>query len=236
MATLSTLRTEVYSVIGLDSTASGTDETLVTQWLNDAVRDILLRTRCYVACATMTLTAGTANYDLDTTMLTTLEVYITGAADSTDYRLQQVSPAEIVDFRVGGGQSTTGTPVSYYAINGSNLLMVYPTPAAADIVNLFYVPKPTEMSSAAHDPSTATYGGVPTEFHPCISMYALWRSADLDDDASSDQGKDYWDKYMEMIRQAKKIVNTKGGSSLSPVRLKRRNRRPWARVPSADVY
>lgn len=236
MATLSTLRTEVYSVMGLDSTAAGTDETLVTAWLNEGVRDVLLRTNCYITCATMTLTAGSANYDLDTTVMDMKEAYITGAADSTDYRLQQVSPGEIIEYRVGGGQSTTGNPVSYYAINGGNMLMVYPTPAAADVVNLYYIPRPTEMSSGAHDPGTSTYGLIPVEIQPCIVEYAKWKAAELDDDESSNQGKMHWERYLELVKQAKKIINRKGGTALPPVNVKRRNRRPWARVPSADVW
>src|SRR6476659_3133257 len=95
---LAAIRNEVVRVIGLDSTAAGADETLVDQWANEAVVDILLQTRCYVKAASTDTTAGQGDYDLDAQILHVVDLYDTSNGNS--YRLKQVSPAELLDMRV----------------------------------------------------------------------------------------------------------------------------------------
>lgn len=204
------MENEVQSVIGLAS--SGNDKTLVDGWLNDGVVDVLLRTECYVTSATMTETSGTGDYTLDTAMLIVKSLRWSAADGSSDSYPQRVPVTEIERLRAATSTTdTTSTPASAYAVNGSNLLMVWPTPTAADTITVYYVPRPTAMSSASHDPSNATYGGVPAEFHKAIVLYAKWWAGDFADDQSSAQGERYKQLYEDEIKRIRKYKVLHGG-------------------------
>lgn len=230
MATLAQLRSRVSAKLGTDPTASGSDETLVDGWLNEGVIEVLLQTGCKVISGTMSLVAGTKDYDLDTGILAVKHAYIT--ASSQDYRMEQVSPHELIDMRLRGSNAQS-SPALYYAVEGSHLFMVYPTPAAADTVTLYYVPRPTAMSSGAHDPSNTTYGGVPAEMHKAIEYYALWQGADYQNDETSGQGERYRQMFDAEIKKQRRWVNSKGNVRLPRAVVGRR--RPIPRDPSTDV-
>jgi hypothetical protein len=73
------------------------------------------------------------------------------------------------------------------------------------------VPAPTVMSSDSHDPSTATYGGVPVDYHDALAYYAEWHLASFDDDASSAQGSRYREWYMDRVKDCRRENALKGG-------------------------
>jgi hypothetical protein len=128
--------------------------------------------------------------------------------------------------------STTGTG-RYYAHDGS-LWSFYPALVAGDIVTVYYIPRPTEMSSGSHDPATETYGNIPVEYHPALLEYAAWKMADYDDDGSSQQGLIYQQNYERLVRQALKTQRGKAGRTLGRAVL---GRRPVARTsPSQDIW
>lgn len=227
MSTLSDLQTEVSEEIG--SINATEDATKINRFLNRGVRDFLLRSGVKVSSATMDLTADQNDYTLDDEVLDIKNVSL--ASGGSDYRFEQVSPQELLDMR--RGETSSNSPAMHYALNGSDLFMVYPTPAAADTITIYYVKKPTEMSSAANDPSTATYGGIPVVFHDALALYAMWKLASFDDDQSSAQGQRYKDEYMERVRDARRNVATKGNARMPRARVGRRRLAPHD--PSADV-
>src|SRR3990172_13364752 len=69
MATLADLRNVVARKIGLDNTASSTDQALIDEWVNQGVIEVLLRTHCTIEQATMDTTASTWLYQLPTSVL-----------------------------------------------------------------------------------------------------------------------------------------------------------------------
>ena len=220
MSNLSQLRLAVQSKLGLETTASGTEETLVDAWLNQGVIDVLLQTHCNVNSATMTLTSGTSDYTLDTGILALLDVTYQAASSSTTNAVERTTPADILRMRQ---QGVSSSPVRYYALNGHDLLMVYPTPSSSsDTLTTYYVPRPTAMSATGNDPSAETYGGIPAEYHKAIEYYALWQGGDYDDDSSSNIGAEYRRTYLELIREFKRYVRRKGGRSLGRARVGRR--------------
>jgi hypothetical protein len=206
---LAAIRNEVTRVIGLDSTAAGADETLVDQWANEAVIDILLQTRCYVTSATAETTADTGDYTFDSGILHVVDMYIASGGNS--YRLKQVSPAELLDMRVNG-QSVASAPVSHFAVVGSNMLALFPTPSDTETFTLYYVPRPTAMTTGTHDPSDTTYGGIPSEFHRAIVKYVEAEAADYRDDKSSQQGDRYRNDYLVWLGKIHKYTNQKGST------------------------
>lgn len=209
MATLAQIRNEVVRVIGLDATAAGPDEILVDQWANEAVIDILLQTRCYVTSATAETTADVEDYTFDSEILHVVDMYITSASNS--YRLRQVSPQQLLDMRVTG-QSAASAPVSHFAVVGSNMLALYPTPSDVETFTLYYVPRPSAMTDGTHDPSVPAYGGIPSEFHRAIVKYTEAEAADYRDDKSSDQGDRYRSDYLVWLGKIHKYTNQKGAT------------------------
>lgn len=171
------------------------------------------------------MTAGTDDYTLDTAILLVKEAFSTAAGENG--RLTQVSPSELLEMRMAGGTATSGAAM-YYAVNGANLFMVYPTPASsADTVTFYYVPRPTTLASGADIPSE-----IPAEHHPAIEFYALWRLASYDDDQSSGQGERYREQYSEWVRKARKYISMKGNVRLPRATVGRRRLVPHD--PSAD--
>lgn len=220
MATLTTLRRAVISKIGLTSTAAEIDETLVDEWLNQGVVDVLLQTRCNVNCADLTTTANEWKYTLPTSILSLLDLTYQASSSSTTSALERTTPAEILRLRQQG--ATNSTP-SYYALAGNDLLMLYPTPSSVDTIELLYVPRPAAMAATADSPSAETYGGIPSEYHKAIECYALWQAGDYSDDASSNIGSEYRRTYLELIREFKRAIRKKGGRSLGRVRVNGRS-------------
>lgn len=227
---LADIRNEVSRVIGLDDTAAGTDEQLVDAWANEAVIDILLETRCYVASATSDLTADQGDYTLDSAILHVVDVHLTSGG--VTYRLKQVSPQVLLDMRVSGN-AEAASPVSHFAVVGSNLLMVYPIPSTADEMNIYYVPRPTAMSTGTNDPSTTTYGGIPSEFHRAIVKYVEAEAADYRDDQTSQHGDRYRADYQRWLTKIHKAVNQKGNTDTTAFEIRGRAYPPHD--PSTDI-
>lgn len=228
MSTLAELETEVAEEIGLDETV---DQTKLRRFLNRGVRDFLRRTRCFVQSETFTPGAN-INYTLDSTVLDVVDMYFT---DSTS-GLERVSVAEIHRIRrAGSAMSPTDTYPRFYAFQNP-LVMFDFAPGASDTLTVVNVPSPTAMSSALHDPSDATYGGIPEDYHDALALYAESKLGSFTDDQSSAQGQRYWDAYLARARDAKKEIVFKGGHRLGKAIVSGRRSRYVSSDPSADRY
>lgn len=219
MSTFAELKVNVSNELGLDQTASGTEDVLLGRRLNQAVREVLRKTKCRVAVGNTTLTAGENDYELPADVLAVNKI-----VNSDDDPLDRESVEEIYELRRA---STAIGSVGYpyrYAVDGANLLMLYPTPNVTDTLTLYYVPKPTEMSAAGNDPSAIAYGGIPTEYHDLIEFWACYRMASYDDDQSSGIGATYKQQFDMGVREARAEIRRRGGRKLGPVRLGRRSR------------
>lgn len=232
MATLATLRSSVQNKLGLDTTASSTEETLVDRWINEGVVDVLVRTRVHVNCLDVDLIANTWKYNLDTDILAILDITVTDSGTGDTLMPQRTTAEDILWKRSRGGDDAT-SPMLYYALAGNDLLLVYPTPAAGDSLDVFYVPRPTALSISSQDPSTDTLGGIPTEYHKAIELYACWQAAEYTDHQPSRYGLKFQQDYEAWLVRIRKQARNKGGRYLGAARLGRRVRVP--RSPSADV-
>lgn len=200
---MTSFRTSVAAKLGLD-VSSTAELALIDQYINEGVTDVVLRTGCDVTSATLTETSGAGDYTLDAAILR-----IRGLqwASGSYYSLpERVSIEEILALRQTNTAAST-TPVCY-AIEGSNLLMVYPTPSASDTLTVYYVPRPLTLSGGTDTPSE-----IPLEFHKAVELYALSELADYNDDQSSQDGQRYLQQYEMWIRRIKIAVNLKGGRS-----------------------
>lgn len=216
MSTFVELKTEVASEIGSINVTD--DATALGRELNRGVRRIL-RQPPYVYMTSQTVTPGAnADYTLATSILVMNEAYFTQG--TTNYDLERVSLQDILRLRKAA--TTAAGPARYYALVGANKLAFYPTPAAADTLTMYYVPVPTAMSADANDPSTATYGLIPVDYHDLIARYAMARMASFADDASAAQGSRYWQEFNEGLKDMKRELHRLGGRRLPRARLKGR--------------
>lgn len=188
MSTLTTLEANVLGALGSNTTDLGSN---VIGWLNDAVVDMLKRTHCYVTTATETLTANQSDYTPAASILAIEEIYVTSGGQG--YRLQPRPARSVIDMRLN---SSAASPPRFYAQLGASLLTLYPTPSAADTLTIYYVPVPTAMSSGTHDPSNATYGGIPAQFHPGLELYAQWKGGAFLRHQTSAQGERWKREYL----------------------------------------
>ncbi len=222
---LSEFRTEISSIIGLDNTASSAEQLLIDQWVNEAVVDILSRTSCKVLPGSFTLTAGSDDYTLPTAILSMIDAFTTSS--SSDYELRHVTPQDITRMRRNASNSS---PARYFAVAGSNLLMVYPTPTLSDTVTLYYVPRPTALAASSDTPSE-----IPSEWHRVVTLYGLWRAADYDnqDMRTVDRYKREYEAGINMIRRS---TTRKGSHRLAPAMTPPRRRQSVSNDPARVVW
>lgn len=228
MSSLANFRTSIAAELGLDNTASSADQVEIDRRVNEGVTDVLLRTSCNVAVATASETSGDGDYTLDAAILKVVGWQFTSTAET--FQPERVTIEELLWRR--SYPVTSAYPASAYAVAGSNLLMVYPTPSAADTLTIYYVPRPATLSAGTDTPSE-----IPTEFHPAVELYALWKLGSMSDDQSSGQGERYRTQYEGsdgtggMIARLRGHVNRKGGrrgrAQLNPARRLRRGYVLW---------
>lgn len=207
MATLAEIRSRVSAKLGFDTTAAGAEEVLIDGWANEAVLQILLETKVYIQAGTFSLSANTAEYDIqkNNTSILLIDQFV----DSNSIPLIRVQEADIFDLRRASAVASSGQ--RRWALFGAGLLSIWPTPSAAETLTMYYVARPTAMSSGTHDPASQTYGGIPSEYHKAIEFYCLWQGADYDDDSTSAQGDRYFGQYQLWLSKIRKDMKIKGG-------------------------
>ena len=212
MPNFGALKTRVSKRVGLSTTASGNDDVLLGEYLNDAVRKFLVETKVNVDRSAITVSAETDDSEMSSNVLQLVAIEITGTSGESLVP-QRVDPEEILWHR--RVTPSSGITTRKYALVGDNLFMWYPSLASGAVVTVYYVPKPTEMSDASHDPSNSTYGGIPIQYHDVLEEYATWKMLDYDDSpkrvAQTEQ------RYMRMMVEARRAIRGQGGQSLGKI-------------------
>ena len=220
MTTLAGFRTAVTAKLGLDNTASSFDQGLIDGWVNDGVTHICARIRPHIISETFTLTAGKYDYsfktDLSVNVLAINECFITDFSSSVWYKLNRQTPQQILDLRVGT-QFQGSPPVRWYAVNGFDTLMVYPTPIAADVFTIYYQPVPAVLAATGDTPSD-----IPAEYHKAVEYYALSEAGAYINDAPSQNGALFHQMYLAELIELRKSLRQRGGLKLAPAVVGRR--------------
>src|SRR5438132_4325219 len=135
------LITLVAAKSGLTADPGTEDLSLLQQWANDAVVDVLLETRCYVDYGDMALVAGSDTYRLNTNILAVRDASIFSLAGQGEYNV--VSLKELNEYRraipVGGG-------LQKFIAAENDLIMIAPVPVRGDSMRFCYVPRPSPMT------------------------------------------------------------------------------------------
>lgn len=211
---LTQFRAEVAAKLGLNI-SDATELALIDQWINDGVVEVVSETKSKVAAATAAITAGTADYTLDTAILRILWIQ-----NADGYELEPAAPDDILRRRL----NATADVTRRYAVDGANMLLLYPTPAATSTLSIRYVPRPVTLAAGGDTPTE-----IPAEHHRAVTWYALWQGADYDDDQSSAQGARYQQLFEQELARMRARLQKKRGR-----RLPRAQVAPVTRVPSRN--
>lgn len=227
--TLADIRSRVANAIGLDNTASSLEQGFIDSWTNEACLDFLERTKAKVEQATMTLTAGQGDYELPSGILVVNQLVFTSATDGQVLLLEPLEPSELIWRRRYVGAE----PVRYYAMQGDNLLMLYPVPQSADTLNLYYVPIPALLVNAT-DPLTNT--GIAPQWHYIVELYVKAKAGEYNDHANSQNGMAYLQQYQLEVKKARGRIRREQGRRRAPAMAGRRNhRRFFPAFPGQDT-
>jgi hypothetical protein len=213
------LRSRVGGAIGLSTAAGSSELALIDGWLDEAVEQFLINTKCSVDTSQMNLTADEGDYTVPTSVLAFKRLWIV-TADGTNVTLEQVSTDEIIDRR---RYQTAGSWPSVFALEGYDFLRIDPAAASSsDVLHMDYIPAPTSWNSGT--PASDTPPFVPSWGHPALEEYAKWKAADWDDDTSSQIGMMYQKNWEQMLKDARRQLNKLAGG-WAPARVGGRTRR-----------
>lgn len=152
---------------------------------------MVVETEASITSTTLTLTPGTSAYTLNAAIIRIKEMFVTyGGAQYAPVR--QTNLDEILRRRVAGAAPTSGS-ITHYALLGLSDLEVYPTPASADVVTIYYVALPTALSAN---------GDIPILQEP-------WNSSLLADGASAKAADFKSDPQEQSYRQLFEVGKSK---------------------------
>ncbi|GIV03982.1 MAG: hypothetical protein KatS3mg015_2812 [Fimbriimonadales bacterium] len=230
---LSDFRTRVARVVGM-STSTSADLALIDSWVNEAVIQFLKDTKLNVLKASLSVTAGSADYVLDTDILALKDIWYEPANGNGSPVLEPVDSLEIIRMRQYEGAAAAS--VMYYAIEGAHLLMLHPAPqSSSDKIHLLYVPRPTASLAATSDsPADATRGNIPPEYHPILEEYVLWKAARAEEHKPSENGQVFLAGYERGVAKTRADLNRKAGVFL-PRKVLTRGRGRVAVTPGTDL-
>lgn len=212
--------------LGLDDTASSDELILMQRWINRGIRDVLVKTRCYLDEGDMALTIGYTEYRIDSSILAVDSMH--GTSDGQTYRLKDLDMNELDAYLIS---NPSAGPASYYAIRGS-FMRIAPAPSSAETLRFFYVPKPAEITADgttaadSTDLANVTYGGIPEEYHDAVEAFVTWKAAAYDDKGGGffrghafAPGSAYMDLYQGRIKEIRKELRGKGSRGMHAGRL-----------------
>lgn len=149
-ATFVDIQNDVIATLRLDATA---DLARTKDWINQVYAEACSETEFVQAFATMTMTAGTATYSMDSSVIRIKQMYCTPVGGTQGRPLEPVSLEQILEWSWANSTAqSSGGGVRYYAFFGSADLQFFPTPSSADVITAYYVKLPTVLSADADVP------------------------------------------------------------------------------------
>lgn len=165
---------------GLSDAPGGEDRSLMDRWVNDAIRRLLERTQVIVQKFTITLTAGTDEYVMPTSVLTAYNYGQPSTAPSAKFTV--MNAADLLERKF---LSAPGT-VRFFAVLG-NRFFVSPVPTTADTFNFWGVPMPTDIATTQDLGADA---GLPAYAFRAVEAYVFARCFEQARDFKNSM---YWD-------------------------------------------
>jgi hypothetical protein len=159
------------------SSTDNTEEVAFLQDLaNEAVLNVLSRTKVNIRRVSLELDADVREYDLSQNVI---RIWYLNDEDGSP--LTEVPEGDLSLYEDG----------KVFQFVGYNRLVLGWDPSVDDTIEAWYTPRPTPMTDDAHDPALATYGLIPPEFHDGLVNYMCWKAGE----ATRDQGSGLGEKY-----------------------------------------
>lgn len=217
---LLTFETRIAGSVNMDLTDSD-EKALIDGWVNEAIEQFLADTSIYRTVDTMDTTADEGDYVLPAAVIAMKHLIVTSNGEQIP-----LEPMNEFDLLYRRRVDTANDYPMYYALSGTNLLRIWPTPLSVLTLTIDFVPQPTNpLSADTHDPSDAAYGGIPTWCHPTLEAYGKWKACEWDDDISSQVGQVFKLEYDAGVKKARARLNTMHGR-WAPARAGSRRRFP----------
>lgn len=194
----------------LNRDSGSAERTLMANWYDDAIVEVLLETGCRVEVGDMALTVGVDLYRVDVSILAVKNERI--MSGSQNYTFEVVPWQRILDAQRGVG---AGTYPSMVAFEGT-LMMVWPAPQTVDTIRFLYVPRPSATAQDTDSASDDTHGGIPSEYHRALEYYMLWQGAEYDATGAPMTPKDYHDAFYAECARIKKRLRARRHRGLTP--------------------
>ena len=219
----------VTHAIGIDAatanSATSQEYTLFLSWLNEGIIQFLRKTKVYKQTAVLSVTAGTADYSVDSNVLAMEDLYFSPSGGQARM-LKQIDSSEIRDMRIM--VTSTADAPQWFAYEG-NLIMLYPAPqSSSDRLHLVYVPRPAALSTTADSPST-----IPAEYHPVIEAYVKWKAGEHANDKASGNGQAFKQEFEAGCVDTRVSEIRKAGMRIGSVNIGRG--RNWQSLASPGV-
>lgn len=211
------LITRVGRMMGMarSSTDSTEEVALLQDLANEAVLDVLTRTKINVRRVNLQLDADVDEYDLSQSVLRLWSLEWPDGSPLTE--------VDELDMDAYAGSHA-------FQFVGYQKLKLGWMPSDGDSIDAWYTPRPTKMSADANDPSTSTYGLIPEEFHDALVNYMCWKAGEITRDQSSGMGEK-WRRLYEGedgmgslgtdLGQIKAATNRRGATGAPEARLRR---------------
>lgn len=206
MATLGTIRTLVRDRLDEDSPRRWTNAQL-DRWINEGARDVARRTEClHAKSSAIAVTANTQVTSLSTltTLLKINRVEWKTDGDSRVIALEYRDYNSMDAVWWDAKETATSTP-GYYTLTGNPpalSITVYPIPASAGTITVYYWRLPTEATA---DADTVE---VPEGWHDTLADYAEYKALRRDADPRWREAFDiYKDNLAALLTQTRRYTD-----------------------------
>jgi hypothetical protein len=146
-STFQDIQNAVITKARLDAT---NDLAKVKDWINQTYAQVLVESGDLVTTTTINQVANTSSYTLPTAVSRIVQMVVTPAGLGSTFQqppMKRTTLDDILSRRANGGITANGGDYSrYYALLGTKI-EVWPTPAAADIITVWYSARPTVLSA-----------------------------------------------------------------------------------------
>lgn len=195
--------------------------------MNQVYAEVSVETEAVQDYATMALTADKSTYTLDTSVLRIKQMYVTPSGQQQSRPLVPTSVEQILEWSASNGATSANQgSVTHFALIGTQKILFYPTPDAADVVTIYYVKLPTALSGASDVP--VLQEPYVTE---CLVSGASYKAAVFLKDPDAELFKR---DYEQSKRNLRGHLRRKHGSMTQQFRLTR-DVTPAPHDPSTDV-